>query len=45
MRMLHMICDKTLRDGICNETICIEKMKKLFKKVGVVMVWAHTKDG
>ena len=22
MRMLRMICGKTLRDGICNQTIC-----------------------
>ena len=36
MKMFHMICSKTLRDGISNETFCemtnVEKMKDFLRE-------------
>ena len=36
MKMLHMICGKTLRDSISNETICektsVEKIEEFLRE-------------
>ena len=47
--MLHMICGKTLRDGISNEPICemagMEKIENFLRKQSLAMVWACGKVG
>ena len=44
-----MICGKTIRDGISNETIReitgVEKNRGVLERAEVAMVWAHKKNG
>ena len=44
---INMICGKTLRDSISNETICDMAGVKIrvLKRVEIVMVWTGGKDG
>ena len=44
--MLHMICGKTLRDGISNQTIrdMHGEDREVHERVEFKMAWAHGKD-